>query len=611
VNWGHFQAFVWLRWRLLINQMRKGGLANTVLLALLAAGLVMVAIGLFIAFFFIGLLALRSVPPVILLYVWDGLVVAFLFSWAIGLLTDLQRSEVLSLDRFLHLPVSLTGAFIINYLSSLLSITLFLFLPAMLALCLALALARGPAMLLLLPLLAAFMLMITAVTYQFQGWLASLMVNQRRRRTVIVVVTISFILLCQLPNLLNVFQPWKNLGTDEAPAGLKEAEDKLAVAQAAGTITAAQHQEQLNALKAAHRARVDASAQQSLHRLEETARLVNTVVPLGWLPLGAMTAAEGGVVPALVGILGMTLLGLASLWRAYRTTVRLYTGQFTAGKPRATPAVRPAGTRRPSTDLLERRLAWLPEQAAAVALGSFRSLLRAPEAKMLCLGPVILAVIGGGMLLANHVDPPQAVRPLMAFGAMALVLLCVVQLVGNQFGFDRNGFRVFVLSPSPRSEILLGKNLAFAPLVLGLGVALVVLIEVITPMRFDYFLALWPQMLSMYLLYCLLGNVLSILAPMRIAAGTLKPMNTKLVPILFQLVFTMLFPLVQLPLLLPLAVQLSLQALGWGAWLPVCLVLSLAECVGVVFLYRALLGPEGKLLQAREQVILEAVTTKE
>ena len=54
-----------------------------------------------------------------------------------------------------------------------------------------------------LPALAAFLLMVTALTYQFQGWLASLMSNPRRRRTVIVASTMIFVLVVQLPNLLN------------------------------------------------------------------------------------------------------------------------------------------------------------------------------------------------------------------------------------------------------------------------------------------------------------------------------------------------------------------------------------------------------------------------
>src|SRR5205807_1005933 len=132
VNGQHFRAFLWLRWRLRVNQTRRGGMVNTILLALLGVAVIALSIILFVAFLLIGLLALPKASPAILLYVWDGLVVGFLFCWTIGLLADLQRSEPLSLDRFLHLPVSLGSAFVINYLSSLLSVTLIVFLPPLL-----------------------------------------------------------------------------------------------------------------------------------------------------------------------------------------------------------------------------------------------------------------------------------------------------------------------------------------------------------------------------------------------------------------------------------------------------------------------------------------------
>ena len=84
----------------------------------------LLAVGLFVIVLVARPVRLAGVPPLaVLLYVWDGLVVAFLFFWLIGLLTDLQRSEALSLDKFLHLPVSLAGVFCINYLSSLLSLS--------------------------------------------------------------------------------------------------------------------------------------------------------------------------------------------------------------------------------------------------------------------------------------------------------------------------------------------------------------------------------------------------------------------------------------------------------------------------------------------------------
>ena len=202
MNVRHFQTFVWLRWRLFVNQMRRGGAVNAVFAALLAVGALFLSAFLALMFFLVGLFVLPGASPAVLMYVWDGVVAGFLFGWAVGLLVELQRSEALSLDKFLHLPVSLKSAFLINYLSSLVNFSLIVFLPGMAALSLGLVFGRGPAMLLLLPLLAAFFLMVTGLTYQFQGWLAALMVNPRRRRTVIVLVTMAFVLVFQLPNLI-------------------------------------------------------------------------------------------------------------------------------------------------------------------------------------------------------------------------------------------------------------------------------------------------------------------------------------------------------------------------------------------------------------------------
>ena len=206
----HLRTFALLRWWLFVNQLRRGGVVNRVALGLVVGFVLVCAAGLFVGGFLLGLLLLSNprVPPAVLMLVWDGLVVAFLFGWSVGLLTELQRSEALSLNKFLHLPVSLRGAFLINYLGSLISVSLILFVPAMVGMALGLACGRGPAMLLLLPLLAAFLLMVTALTYQFQSWLASLMTNKRRRRTIIALVTVLFVVLCQLPQLLHFLQPW-------------------------------------------------------------------------------------------------------------------------------------------------------------------------------------------------------------------------------------------------------------------------------------------------------------------------------------------------------------------------------------------------------------------
>ena len=207
MNWHHFQAILWLRWRMRVNQFRRGGILQLVIMTFVMVIALLAGIGFFFAGFLVGQLGLAQAPPVVQMAVWDGLVAIFLFSWTAGVVAELQRSESLSLEKLLHLPVSLTGAFLINYFATLVSLSMIVFIPATTGLSLGLVFVKGPLMLLLFPLLAAFVLMVTALTYQFQGWLASLMQNKRRRRTVLVIVTASVILLGQLPNLINIYAP--------------------------------------------------------------------------------------------------------------------------------------------------------------------------------------------------------------------------------------------------------------------------------------------------------------------------------------------------------------------------------------------------------------------
>jgi hypothetical protein len=623
VNPQHLRAFIWLHWRLRAHQWRRAGALNEIVLAMVAGAVALLSVTLFGVFFFLGRFELADTEPAALMYVWDGVVVAFVFFWAMGVLADLQRSEALSLQKFLHLPVSVAGVFVLNSLSSLVSFSLILFVPVMLGLSLGLVFGRGLALLLLLPAVAAFLLMVTAVTYQFQGWLASLMVNKRRRRTIIVLVTAAFVLIAQLPNLVNVFIQ-RNL--QEPPdsnlvARRSEEEAELNRALHSGEISRAEYQQRRLELR--HRRDLDTQERdrQEFERVARTAWYVNLVLPPGWLPLTALGAAEGSVLPALLAIIGPTLIGAASLRRAYRTTLRMYTGQYTAtpaGPSRhrdpassAVSGVRPgtATARAPAT-LLERRLPVVSEHAAAIALAGWRSLLRAPEAKMMLLSPVIMLAIFGAMFLRSPMSPPDAARPLMAFGGMAMMLFSLVQFAGNLFGFDRNGFRALVLCPARRADILLGKNLALAPAALVLDIVAIAIVQTLFPLRVDHALALLPQWVSMYLLFCLLTNWLSIRAPMRLSTGTLRPAQPTMIMVVLHIVMVFLLPLALAPALLPLAVEYLAEAHGWTRGVPVCLILSVVAAAAMLWLYHKALTYQGKLLQAREQRILDTVSTK-
>lgn len=607
MNLAHFRTFIWLRWRLLINQIRRGGTVNRVLATI---GLLLVILGAIAGFaisFPIGYFIVSRASPLALMLTWDGLIFTFIMFWMIGLLSDLQRSESLSLNKFLHLPVSLTGVFVLNYLSSLFSLSLLMMGPALVGLIVGLAVKRGFEMLALLPVLAAFVLMVTAVTYQFQGWLASLMVDKRRRRTVVVVVTLLFILFFQLPNLINVIRPWEGLGKDSTQH--LEQQKELDRALAAKEITWEDYQRRREKLNVEYLAKTKEELRQTWQTVEETAWIINVALPPCWLALGAYGVAEGNPLPAILGTLGMTLVGAASLWRAYHTTMRIYRGEFTGGQ-QATPApvaAKPAIA--PSVGLVGRALPWVSEETAAIALAGLRSLTRAPEARILLLSPILMLLIFGGMLWRGAADIPEFTRPLFSFGAIAMMLVTVTQLVGNQFGYDRGGFRIFVLSPVSRRDILLGKNLAVAPIALGLSMLMVAFLQFLYPLRIDRLLAIVPQFVSMFLVFCLLANAISILAPMPVAQGSMKATNTRLLPVLLGFAFLFVFPMAMAPMLIPAIADVAMDNLELGHW-PLGLFLAIVECGAVVWLYRTVIVYQGLWLQAREQRILEVVTTK-
>lgn len=610
MNFEHLRAFVWLRWRLLANGWRRGGTVNFVITMIFAIAALIASVPLFIGSFLVGYYAFSDATPKHLLYLWDVLAVAFAIAWCVGLLVELQRTESLSLSKFLHLPVSLKAAFAINYVSSLVSLSTLLFVPVLVGFCLGLALARGLWLLAALPLSAAFLFMVSAVSYQFQGWLASLMSNPRRRRAVIVGVTSVFVLIAQLPNLLNFFAPWRVQA--QRSNDLVQKLDELNREFQAQKFDAQEQLRRQQEIIEKHEQENKRSNQAMFAQWDRVGMLLNWILPIGWLPLGVMAAAEGNLLIMSLTLAGMSVIGAGSLWRAYRTTVRIYQGGFTAGAAKARAAVPVAqapAAKANGKRLMEIRLPGLSEPVSAIALAGFRSLLRSPEAKMMLLTPLIMSLVVGGAFVHQPAGRmPEFVRPLAAVGGMMMVLFGMAQLMSNQFGFDRDGFRVFVLCAAPRRDVLLGKNLAFFPWAAGMAALLVAVVEAVCRLRVDHLLALLPQFVSMYFLFCLLVNLLSIFAPMAIAAGSFKPANQKILPVLLQMTGLMLFfPLIQLPAFLPLSIEALLDYLGWAIGLPIFLMLAVAECALVVLLYYFALDWEGRLLQSREQKILESV----
>jgi ABC-2 type transport system permease protein len=611
VNREHFKAFLWLRWRLRANQFKKAGAVNAVIFAIFAGFCALASVTLFVIGLMVGLFAFEEAPSYAHLFTWVGIMSALCFGWMIGLITDLQRSESLSLERFLHLPVSLSGAFVINYLSSLFSLTLAVFVPGAIGLIIGLTIGKSPVMGLLLPVMIAFVFALTAVTYQFQGWLASLMSNPRRRRTVIVLVTGGFILIAQAPNLINIIRPWEKL--NDANARRMERQNELGKELAEGKVPPQEYNRRQKEINDLYTKESEEKAGETLDQIKNTARILSVVLPPGWVALSAEGLAEGNPLAAGLAFLGFILIGTLSLRRAFRTTLRLYTGEYTSKehKPAAKEAA-PAPPPDPSkVFVVERRLPWVSEHASAVATAGFRALTRAPEAKMAFLAPVIMVVVMGGLIASAPGSPIAALRPLIVFGAGAGVLLISgLQLLANQFGYDRGGFRAYVLCPAARRDILLGKNLAVAPLVLALGLLGFLVLGVVFPMRPDHYPAVLCQLLSTFFVLCMLCNVNAILTPIPLAAGSMQPASIKTLPILMQFVLMMLLPVCVAPILIPYGLEVLLDQTDVVHGLPISLVGSVLVLGLVVVVYRAVIRVEGAMLHAREQKVLEVVTQR-
>ena len=172
MNFSHLRTITWLRWRLFVNSFRKIGRGHKIFSIVILVGSFLTAILMGWAGWSIELSFLTDAPASMYLLIWAGIVVIYLFTWSIGVLTDLQRKEPLTLSKFLHLPVSPANAFVNNFLSSFLSISTILILPVMLGFSLRMVAMFGPRLVPGVLLLMAFVLMVVALTYQFRGWLA-------------------------------------------------------------------------------------------------------------------------------------------------------------------------------------------------------------------------------------------------------------------------------------------------------------------------------------------------------------------------------------------------------------------------------------------------------
>jgi len=234
---------------------------------------------------------------------------------------------------------------------------------------------------------------------------------------------------------------------------------------------------------------------------------------------------------------------------------------------------------------------------------------RATEVRMAVASNLLWLVIFGGMVFFRRSGSAGAgAQPFIATAAVVLPFFGMSQLLLNHFGFDRSGFRALLLSPVPRWQILLGKNLATLPFTMGIGLALLLLVTLTMRIPALVVLTACLQFLIALLLLSMLGNLISPLLPCRVAPGSLKPTKQPLTTTLL-LIFCHMFSSAMLSsaFLPPLVGWLFARA-GWLPAAPISLLFSAVELFILVVLYSLSLPHLGRLLQNREKEVLRIVT---
>lgn len=190
-------------------------------------------------------------------------------------------------------------------------------------------------------------------------------------------------------------------------------------------------------------------------------------------------------------------------------------------------------------------------------------------------------------------------------------MLVASAVSGNMFGYDRAGFRAFVLSPMDRRHLLMGRNLAYAPLVaaLSLGSTLVfcVLYQV------GWVMAIHTMLISLSMLapYLLVMNWMAILTPFPMASGSVQPKHFDFGAVVLNLVLSMILPFILGVSLIPLGVQYLVGEWvpAWRGW-PVGILLSVLLLIAGGWMHRKVLPNQAKLLEKREKELLRIVTSK-
>lgn len=659
--------FVWLRYRIRHNQVTH---SSKILQAFAVLGMFFVVMST-ISVWGCGLLAGAFVPRLIGLdnnyLLWDLAALVALLSWTVHVLNEAQRGDPISLDRILHLPVSPGQAFVVNYLSSLGSTVFLMAAGGFLGLVIGSLFSVGPKAILFFFPMFAFLFAMTAITYWLQGWIAGLMANPRKRQTIIVMIPIAIILITQVPVQLIQWSSQstrlesnppvnpkdasppneaksestpeettvKDSSESQTPAGKSDSDASTSEADAVtppedttgvegnslvtptdADVTSADAKDA--SIDAKNASEIGAKKKQErreamFERLKSIASIANIAFPPLW-PAGAIQSWSTGSiwnpVPMFFSLV-MFLIGVQALRLSHRASLRYWRGEEDKKKI-ASPKTKAKAVRvQKESRLCEISLPWISEETSAVVGMTWATMKRAPEIKMFMLLPMILPLILLMVFRERMSTSNDYLKLTIICGFSTFFLLVASGVAGNMFAYDRSGFRVFVLSGMDRTRILLGRNLAFAPLLGLLSTLCIVGFAILYGVSLRSTCLAMLTTLTMLPPYFLVMNLMAILTPFPLAVGSIQPKHFDFTTVVINVWLSMILPFILMVSMIPIGVYfLTNSFLPSMAWIPWEVFVGIGMSAASFGVYRLILPWQGQLLAKREKEMLRIVTSK-
>jgi ABC-2 type transport system permease protein len=321
--------------------------------------------------------------------------------------------------------------------------------------------------------------------------------------------------------------------------------------------------------------------------IENAARALGRV-PTGFFGRGLELLAAGRVLPAAILGAGMAVFAAAGYAVAYRLLLAFHRRSGRGG------GSRPGADQNPFANTLTRQ--------ATLVVRERLDLWRNPKARLLASAPFLLAIlfrVTSGRDLVAFFAGPKADAWILGSLCLYGAIVMGSTFSQNMFGYDGQALAVFLAAPMRLDEVLRAKNRVHAVAAALMGLALcafyVAYFRSARPVDIACALAAVATVIPVLLLA---GNFLSLYFPVKFHASMKRRDR---IPFAASMIGVAAASVGSAPFVL------ALRAPGLGAsWISALVIVASGAVAWAT--YRALLPLALRLLDARRELVLQAVT---